>query len=97
VLIPYQDLLVREEKGRKTVEVVLPSKDIIDLRVADLLDGVGRTKADEARPINPYSNYYDLRGASIGNWAEHQNGTQQTTQIPAPRTQPNVSQSPETP
>jgi internalin A len=97
VSIPYQDLLVREEKGRKTVEVVLPSKDIIDLRVADLLDGVGRAKTDEARSVNPYSPYYDLRGANIGNWAEHQNGTQQTTQIPATPTQPNISQSPETP
>jgi internalin A len=97
VLIPYQDLLVREEKGRKTVEVVLPSKDIIDLRVADLLDGVGRTKTDEASPIDPHFTYNDYRGATIGNVAEHQNGTQQTTQIPAPPTQLNVSQSPETP
>jgi internalin A len=97
VSIPYQDLLVREEKGRKTVEVVLPSKDIIDLRVADLLDGVGRTKTDEARPVNPHFTYNDYRGATIGNVAEHQNGTQQATQIPTTPTQPHVSQSPETP
>jgi internalin A len=97
VSIPYQDLLVREEKGRKTVEVVLPSKDIIDLRVADLLDGVGRTKIDGASPINPHFTYNDYRGATIGNVAEHQNGTQQATQIPATPTQLHVSQSPETP
>ncbi|MCG9892968.1 MAG: leucine-rich repeat domain-containing protein [Thermosynechococcaceae cyanobacterium MS004] len=97
VCIPYQDLLVREEKGRHTVEVVLPNKDILDLSVTQLLNGVGRSKNREASPINPHAiHHYDLRGASIGNWAEHQNGTQQTTQIPAAPTQPKAYQAPET-
>jgi energy-coupling factor transporter ATP-binding protein EcfA2 len=49
------------------------------------------------KPAQPPTNVltqitYDLRGANIGNWAENQYGTQQTTQI-----QPNPSQPPETP
>lgn len=92
-LIPYQNLLIREEKGRKTVEVVLPSEEIIDSPVTTLLDGVGRTNTDEAKPINPdHITYNDLRGANIGNWAENQHGTQHTTQI-----QPNPTQPPEPP
>jgi hypothetical protein len=43
-------------------------------------------------PSNHITNHYDLRGANIGNWAENQYGTQQTTQI-----HPNPSQPPETP
>jgi hypothetical protein len=41
----------------------------------------------EPSPIGSPSqinNYYDLRGANIGNWAENQYGTQQTTQIRSP-------------
>jgi hypothetical protein len=41
--------------------------------------------------------YYDLRGATIGNWAENQYGSQQTIQIPPSPNDLNPPESPESP
>jgi HEAT repeat protein len=53
---------------------------------------VGQPLTSPQTQVTNIINNYDLGGANIGNWAENQYGTQQTTQI-----QPNPSQPPETP
>jgi HEAT repeat protein len=77
-----------------------------DKAFTDIAQGIRKAVAELQQPKNAQPNpnpaqppasiptqiTYDLRGANIGNWAENQYGTQQTTQI-----QPNPSQPPEPP
>jgi internalin A len=75
ILIAYEELRTLERDGVQEFPKSLDGKTQF-LTVAKLLNNIELKITPE--PDSGRSPRYDLRGATIGNWAENQNGSQQT-------------------
>jgi internalin A len=88
VLIAYEELRTLERDGVQEFSKSLDGKTQF-LTVAKLLNNIELKITPE--PDSERSPRYDLRWATIGNWAENQNGNQQTAQTFSPSTNPTYS------